>query len=221
MVVEDDKSVYNSIFLLMAKFDDEKDSNEVTLSELKYDLDNLPAENLRKLAVLLIDYVDKRTTENLILNEKLSLCKDENVAILAHVSEMSARIGMFESSNVSLEEDSRTSKNDKRKLSVFEEELEDKLKIFETKLAASLETNSQPINDLSNIKEELIHSLKWTDSSRTLFELSQQSFNGKKGLGCGTIKPPLNPHRKYLFVDDNLLCTHSGRNDHLKITVIS
>lgn len=60
------------------------------------------------------------------------------------------------------------------------------------------------------------HCLKWSDSSKILSDLSQQSFNGKKGLGCRPIEPPFNPNSKYVFVADNLLCTHYGRNGHLK-----
>jgi len=69
MAIEDDESIFNSIFSLMANSDDEEDSDEVTLFDLKDDLDNLPIENLRKLVALLIDCVDERTTENLMLNK--------------------------------------------------------------------------------------------------------------------------------------------------------
>ena len=91
MTSRHDESVFNSIFSLMAKSDDEEDLNEVTFIELKDDQDNLLAENLRKLASLLIDYADDCSTEKLILNEKLSLCENENTVILAQVSEMSAK----------------------------------------------------------------------------------------------------------------------------------
>ena len=50
MTIEDDKSVFNSIFSLMEKSDDEEDSNEANIFELKDDVDNLLVENLRKLA---------------------------------------------------------------------------------------------------------------------------------------------------------------------------
>lgn len=64
------------MFYLMEKSDDEEDPNEMILYELKDDLDNLPAEKLRKLVALLIDPMDERTTKNIMLNEKLSLCED-------------------------------------------------------------------------------------------------------------------------------------------------
>ncbi|XP_049414870.1 uncharacterized protein LOC125877656 [Solanum stenotomum] len=98
----------------------------------------------------------------------------------------------------------------------FEVELEEKLKASEFKLVASLEKNSQLMKDLSKIKEELNHSLKWSDSSKILSNLANQKFNNKKGLACRQIKLPYNPHRKYVSVSDNLLCTHCERNGHLK-----
>jgi len=132
------------------------------------------------------------------------------------MSELSIRIGILETDSLEPSEGPGTSVGGKRKLSILEEELEEKLKILESKLVASLETNSQLRKDLSRIKEELSHSLKWTDSSKILSNLSNQSFNEEKGLGCRPIEPPYNPHSKYVSVSDNLLCTHCGRNGHLK-----
>lgn len=94
--------------------------------------------------------------------------------------------------------------------------MEEKRKIFKSKRVASLETNSQLRNNLSRVKEELSHSVKCTYFSKILFNMSHQSINGKKGLGCRPKEPPYNPHRQYVFVADNLLCTHCGRNSHLK-----
>ncbi|XP_049405388.1 uncharacterized protein LOC125868860 [Solanum stenotomum] len=188
MAIKDDENVFNSIFSLMAKSNDEEDLNKVTLFDLKDDLDTLPIKILRKLVALLIDFVNERTTENLMLNEKLSLCEDENSALMSQVSKMSVKIGTLETSIITPEEDPVT----------------------------SLETNSQLRKDLSKVKEELSHSLKWTDSSKILSNLSNQSFNGKKGLGRRPIEPPYNSHSKYVSISDNLLCTYCGRNGHLK-----
>ena len=117
--IEDYESVFNSIFSLMAKFDDDEDSNEVTLFELKDDLDNFPEDNLRKLAALLIGSMDESTTENLTLNEKLILCEGKNTSLLAQGTEMNARIRMLEYSNITVEKEPSISENYKRKLSVL------------------------------------------------------------------------------------------------------
>lgn len=73
---------------------------------------------------------------------------------------MSKRIEILESNNNVDEEEPSTSKHHKRKINIYEEELEDNLKISKSKLAASLEKNSQLRKDLKKIKEELDHSLK-------------------------------------------------------------
>lgn len=98
--------------------------------------------------------MDERTTKNIILNEKLSLCEDENTTFVAQVFELSSRIRMLESNKITLIEGPSTSINDKRKFSIFEEELEDKLKVSESKLVASLKTTSNLKKDLSRIREE-------------------------------------------------------------------
>ncbi|XP_049397273.1 uncharacterized protein LOC125861406 [Solanum stenotomum] len=216
MAVEDDETVYNSIFSLMEKSDDEKDLNEVTLFDLKDDLDTLPINRLRKLAAPLIDSVDELTSENLTTSEMLSLCEDENSALNSQISEMSVRIGIIETGSLEPNEEPGISKGGKQKLSNFEVELEEKLKTSKSKLAASLERNSQLVKDLCKIKEELNHSLKWTDSSKILSNLANQKFNNRKGLGCRQIEPPYNPYSKYVSVSDNLLCTHYGKNGHMK-----
>ncbi|XP_049391385.1 uncharacterized protein LOC125855684 [Solanum stenotomum] len=147
---------------------------------------------------------------------ELSLCEDENSVLNAQMFEVSIGIGILETDSLEPSEGLGTSVGGKRKLSVLEEELKEKLKILESKLVTYLETNSQMRKDLSKVREELSHSLKWTDSSKILSNLSNQSFNGKKGLGRRPIEPPYNPHRKYVSVSNNLLCTHYGRNGHLK-----
>lgn len=100
MVVEDDGSVFNFIFSLMAKSNNEEDLNEVTLFDLNNDLDTLPIKRLRKLVAVLIDSVDELTSENLMISEKLSLCEDENSALNSQMSKISVRIGILESGSL-------------------------------------------------------------------------------------------------------------------------
>ena len=52
---------------------------------------------MRKLAALLIDSVDERSTENLMLTEKLSLFQNENASFLTQIFEIGRRIGILES----------------------------------------------------------------------------------------------------------------------------
>ena len=63
-----------------------------------------------------------------MLTEKLSLFQNENASFLTQISEIGRRIGILESNNNVDKEEPSTSKHDKRKLSIYEEELKDKLK---------------------------------------------------------------------------------------------
>jgi len=132
------------------------------------------------------------------------------------MSKLSVRVGGLETESMHPNKEPGTSEGAKRKLSSFEIELEERLKAFESKLVVSLVKNSQLMKDLSQIKDELNHSLKWTDSSKILSNLANQKFNSRKCLGCRKIEPPYNPHSKFVSVSDNLLRTHWGRNGHLK-----
>ena len=85
----------------------------------------------------------------------------------------------------------------------------------------SLEKNNKLEQDVVKLKEELEKSLKWTKSSKLLSNVTNQSNFNKKGLGSLNISPPYNPHSKYVFVSDNLLCLHYGKNGHLKNECVS
>ena len=73
-----------------------------------------------------------------MLNEKLSLFENANASLLTQISQKSSRIGILECNNKVDEEKPSTLENDKRKLCIYEEELEDKLKISASNLVASL-----------------------------------------------------------------------------------
>lgn len=79
----------------MEILDNEKDLDEVTLLNLKNDLDTLFIKILIKLVAVLIDSVDELTFENLIISEKLSLCEDENSTLNSQMSEMSVNISIL------------------------------------------------------------------------------------------------------------------------------
>ena len=95
-------------------------------------------------------------------------------------------------------------------------ELERNLNTAITRLALALERNDKIERDLVRLKEELQVSLKWTSSTKLLSNVTSQINNNEMGLGSLNITPPYNPHSKYMFVSDNLLCLHCGRNGHLK-----
>lgn len=81
----------------------------------------------------------------------------------------------------------------------------------------SLERNAQLEKDLIKLKDELSRLVKWTASSKLLFDMTNQRNNEERDLGyVNKIDPPFNPRSKYIFVSDNLMCLHCGRNGHLK-----
>ncbi|XP_015057420.1 uncharacterized protein LOC107003608 [Solanum pennellii] len=94
--------------------------------------------------------------------------------------------------------------------------IEEKLKNSEKNLELSLEKSNRLEKDIVKLKEELEKSLMWTKSSKLLSSATNQSNFNKKALGSLNITPPFNPHIKYVFVSDNLLCLHCGKNGHLK-----
>ncbi|XP_015068845.1 uncharacterized protein LOC107013448 [Solanum pennellii] len=95
-------------------------------------------------------------------------------------------------------------------------EIQEKLKSSGKNLGLSLEKRNKLEKDIVKLKEELENSLKWTKSSKLLLNATNQSNFNKKGLGSLNITPPFNHHSKYVFVSDNLLCLHCGKNGHLK-----
>ena len=95
-------------------------------------------------------------------------------------------------------------------------EIQEKLKNSEKNLGLSLEKSNKLEKDIVKLKEELENSLKWTKSSKLLSNATNKSNFNKKRLGSLNITPPYNPHSKYVFVSDNLLCLHCGKNGHLK-----
>ena len=100
-------------------------------------------------------------------------------------------------------------------------EIQEKLKNSTANLCLSLEKSNKLEQDIVKLKEELKKSLKWTKSSKLLSNAMNQSNFNKKGLGSLNKSPPYNPHSKYVFVSDNLLCLHCGKNGHLKDECVS
>ena len=94
--------------------------------------------------------------------------------------------------------------------------MEEKLKTSETNLCLDLEKSDSLERDIVKLKYEHEKSLKWTKSSKMLPNVTNQRNFNKKGLGSLKISPPFNPYSKYVFVSDNLLCLHCGKNGNLK-----
>lgn len=78
---------------------------------------------------------------------------DDNSTLINEKSKLNVKIVILETSSLEPNEKPGTCKGEKRKLSVIEEELEQKLKTSESKLVAFLEINSQLRRDLTKVRE--------------------------------------------------------------------
>lgn len=47
--------------------------------------------------------------------------------------------------------------------------------------------------------------------------MTSQRYNNGKVLSCQHVNLPFNPYNKFVSVSNILLCTHYGRNGHLKM----
>lgn len=104
----------------------------------------------------------------------------------------------------------------KNVISNIQLELEEKLKDARLKMHFALDRNVALERDLIKAKEELNKSLKWTTSSKTLDNVTNQNLNGGKDLDCVNKVHSYMSHSKYVNENGNFLCLQCGRNGHLK-----
>nr|XP_010312990.1 uncharacterized protein LOC104644608 [Solanum lycopersicum] len=171
------------------------------------------------LANVMIDSVIELTSERDIMNAELDSLTKNKVKLEEKMSTMEDKMLSLESDNTELKKQLSQINEEAEKLNVrpngLQVETEEKLKTTEKNLGLALEKSNNLEKDIVKLKEELEKSLKWTKSSNLLSSATNQS-NFKKGIGSLNITPPFNPHSKYVFVSDNLLCLHCGKNGHLK-----
>ena len=164
----------------------------------------------------MLDSVIDLTSERDAMNAELEILTENKVQF----EETMARMVSLELKNSELKHQLCQFTEEAEKLNgkpnSLQAEIQENLKNSETNLRLSLEKNNKIEQDVVKLKEELEKSLKWTKSSKLLSNVTNQSNFNKKGLGSLNISPPYNPHSKYVFVSDNLLCLHCGKNGHLK-----
>ncbi|XP_069144342.1 uncharacterized protein [Solanum lycopersicum] len=221
VAVHEEETVLNEMFALMAHTKNEEEDNQVTLLDMKNDLDKYSLKKLRTLAKVMINSVIELTSERDTMNAELENLTKNKVKLEEKMSKM-----------VSLESNNSEHKNQLNQITEEAEklngmsnglqaEIQEKLKNSEKNLGLSLEKSNKLEEDIVKLKEELEKSLKWKKFSKLLSNATNQSNFNKKGLGCLNITPPYNPHSKYVFVSNNLLCLHCGKNGHLKGECVS
>lgn len=214
----DDSEHYDEDF--MAKYDDQQDEEEVTLSDLQQNLRGYYVKRLRKLVALLIDSIIETTFEKDIMNNNLYIHHEKRVALIDQVAVAKEKLIVLEVENLELKKKlkvfSEKSSIGKGEASIMQMELKASLNTTETKLSMALDRNNQLEKDLVRNKEKLNKSLKWATSSKLLSNLTIQGQNERIGLGNSSKGPCNNLHNKNMYVLENLLCFHCGRDGHLK-----
>ncbi|XP_069154264.1 uncharacterized protein [Solanum lycopersicum] len=216
VAVHEEETVFNEMFALMAHTEYEEEDNQVTLLDMKNDLDKYSLKKLRTLAKVMIDSVIELAYEKDTMNAELDSLTENKVKL----EEKMLKMVSLESNNSELKNQLNQITEEVEKLNGIsnglQAEIQEKLTNSEKKLGLSLEKYNKLEQDIVKLKEELEKSLKWTKSSKLLSNATNQSNFNKKGLGSSNITPPYNPHSKYVFVSDNLLCLHCSKNGHLK-----
>ncbi|XP_069150405.1 uncharacterized protein [Solanum lycopersicum] len=221
VAVHEEETVFNEMFALMAHTENEEENNQVTLFDMKNDLDKYSLKKLRTLAKVMLDSVIELTSERDTMNAELEILTENK----GQFEDTMSRMVSLELKNSELKNQlcqiTEEAENLNGKPNSLQAEIQEKLKNSEKNLSLSLEKNNKFEQDVVKLKKELENSLKWTKSSKLLSNVTNQSNFNKKGLGSLNISPPYNPHSKYVFVSDNLLCLHCGKNGHLKNECVS
>ncbi|XP_049364246.1 uncharacterized protein LOC125829001 [Solanum verrucosum] len=87
LVVQDDTNIFDGMFALMAKSDDEDDE-----------------EKLRNLAGVLIDFVIELTTEKDFMNNRLDSLSEVRIVLTVHMSVIMEQVMVLETENLELKE---------------------------------------------------------------------------------------------------------------------
>ncbi|XP_070025554.1 uncharacterized protein [Nicotiana sylvestris] len=191
-----------------------------TICELKKEKDVLTKrianlEHERDDLVVVVVY-HKETIEN-FSKEKEALVKrmteieeerDDLLVVVADLTETMEGLGT----------ESKPGNTGKGKEVASEEHirLENELKAVRTRWCVETEKNKHLQTELERVKNDLEKSLKWTWSSEAITAMYTNNGGNRQGIGFQREKTPYNPHKKYVTVPENWLCTHCGNNGHFK-----
>lgn len=156
--------MFDSMFAIMEKSNDEEDEKKVTLFDLKQNLSVLSVKKLMNLASVLIDSIIELSTKKDLMNNNLNIHQEEKVVVVYQMSVMEKQLIVLETINLELNEKikrvtSTTSKG-KNEASSLPLDLENKLYSADLKRTLSLERNHVLERDLVHVKEELNKSFK-------------------------------------------------------------
>ncbi|XP_070040858.1 intracellular protein transport protein USO1-like [Nicotiana tomentosiformis] len=184
----------------------EKDALDENIANIEHERDDL--------MVIVVDlketfeYVRK---EKEALAERVANIEHERDDILVVVVDLKETIG-----KPKIESRPKNSQKGKKVSSEAHIKLESELNSVKSSLCVELEKNKQLHEELGREKSDLEKSLKWTWSSDAITAMYTNNGGNRQGIGFQREKIPYNPHRKYVTVPDNYLCTHCGNTGHFK-----
>ncbi|XP_069149834.1 uncharacterized protein [Solanum lycopersicum] len=172
----------------MAKIDEEDSDEKVTLSYFKQNLNTFSTSKLRKLAIVLLDWISEMKDEKDLVNNNLDIFQDGKIALAAQISDIESQMVVLETENLKLNEKIKgattTIFKGKNEASRLQLDLENKLNTAEMKIKGAFKRNHALERDLVRVKEELENSLKWTNFSKILLNIVGQGNNIKGDLSC-------------------------------------
>ncbi|XP_070015295.1 uncharacterized protein [Nicotiana sylvestris] len=221
MVVDNESSEYESIFVLVAKYDDDEDKEEdkVSFLDIQRNLKTYSKKKLMSLVNVLIDAYYNLINEKNSLIEEIGDIEQERDNMLVSIEDLKEQVEEVTIEHNLLKNQTKKwmdNTKDKEVASEAQLDLESELKKFKTSLVAELEKNRQLQEDLKGVKNDLDKSLKWTRSSDVITSMYKSNGRNMQGIGFQKAKTSYNPHSKHVTVANNRLCTHCGQTGHYK-----
>ena len=148
VAVHEEETFFNEMFALMAHTENEEEDNQVTLLDMKNDLDKYSLKKLRTLAKVMIGSVIELTSERDTMNAELESLTENKVKL----EEKMSRMVSLESDNSELKNQLNQITEEAEKLNGMSNglhaEIQEKLKISEKKLGVSLEKSNKLEHDI-------------------------------------------------------------------------
>ena len=148
VAVHEEEIVFNEMFALMAHTEYEEEDNQVTLLDMKNDLDKYSLKKLRTLAKVMIDSVIELTSDRDTMNAELDSLTENKVKL----EEKMSRMVSLESDNTELKNQLNQITEEAEKLNGMSNglqvEIQERLKNSEKNLGLSLEKSKKLEKDI-------------------------------------------------------------------------
>ena len=143
VAVHEEETIFNEMFALMAHTENEEEDNQVTLLDMKNDLDKYSLKKLRTLAKVMLDSVIELTSERDTMNAELEILTENK----GQFEDTMSRMVSLELKNSELKNQlgqiTEEAENLNGKPNSLQAEIQEKLKNSEKNLSLSLEKNNK------------------------------------------------------------------------------